>query len=291
MKKFTISALGLAALVALPVSAANWSDTYLGYQYSNQFKDPGIIGNEVKSRIELSGVYGWDLGSNFFDVNMLAGSHRSTANNTTGQPKDGVPGDTEVYVVYRSNFDLGKIFKTNMSFGPVREVDFTAGFDFDSTDNQFASNKKFVVAGPQFAFNVKNGFWDLGAGLCREQNYNGIVEKEVDFKSSYIVWTAWSKGFTLGSEPVTFKGWANYLGAKGKDGFGVDTKPETLCDAYLMFDISPVFGRKPGAVSIGPGFEYWNNKFGGQNVTAPASQPWNNNQQVNAIMWAAEFHF
>ena len=170
MKKLTLTALGIVALAALPVSAANWSDTYLGYQYSNQFRDPGVSGNEVKSRTELSGVYGWDYGTNFFDVNMLWASHKDPANTPSnyGAEMQKVPGDTEVYCVYRSNFDLGKIFKTNMGFGPVREVDLTVGFDFDSTDNYFASNKKFVVIGPQFGINITKGFWNVGVGWCKE---------------------------------------------------------------------------------------------------------------------------
>jgi len=146
-------------------------------------------------------------------------------------------------VVYRSNFDLGKIFKTNLSFGPVREVDFTVGFDFDSQDNHFASNKKLMMAGPQVGFNVEHGFWNLGVGGCREANFNGVVQQEVDFKTTYMVWTAWHKTFDMGV-PVTFKGWLDYIGAKGKDGFGVDTKPETVGDMYLMFDASSIFGRK-----------------------------------------------
>ena len=80
MKNLTLAALAIVALAALPVKAANWSDTYLGYQYSNQFRDPGVSGNEVKSRIELSGVYGWDYGTNFFDVNMLGASNKDPAN-------------------------------------------------------------------------------------------------------------------------------------------------------------------------------------------------------------------
>ncbi len=32
MKRLTFAALGLVALAALPATAANWSDTYLGYQ-------------------------------------------------------------------------------------------------------------------------------------------------------------------------------------------------------------------------------------------------------------------
>ncbi len=303
MQKLTLAALGIVALAALPVSAANWSDTYLGYQYSNQFRDPGVSGNEVKNRTELSGVYGWDYGTNFFDVNMLWASHKDPANTPTnfGAEAPGVPGDTEVYCVYRSNFDLGKIFKTNMGFGPVREVDLTVGFDFDSTDNYFASNKKFVVAGPQFGFNVSKGFWDLGVGLCREQNYNGFIEHEVDFKTTGILWTAWSKSFNAGI-PVVWKGWANYIGSKGNQtpanlpGSAASagnngTVAETICDTYLLADVSSVFGRKPGAIFIGPGFEFWNNKFGAPNKTDYANSFGDNNQPVHAIMWCAEFHF
>jgi nucleoside-specific outer membrane channel protein Tsx len=309
MKKLTAAALGLVALAAIPLSAANWSDVFVGYQYSNQFRDPGLMGTQVKNRLELSGAAGWDYGTNFFDVNMLAATKNPPANTTSyytdegggvhitgGQPAKGVPGNTEVYVVYRSSFDLGKIFKTNMGFGPVREVDFTVGFDFDSQDNQFASNKKLMMAGFQFGFNVSHGFWNLGIGACREANYNGVVQQEVDFKTQAMLWTAWHKGFELGV-PVTFKGWANFVSSKGKDGFAelykepANTKPEIVGDMYLMFDVSRLFGHKNGAVFIGPGFEYWNNKFGGANVSAPASTPWLNNERTTALMLSAEIHF
>jgi len=216
---------------------------------------------------------------------------------------DKVPGDTEVYVVYRSNFDLGKIFKTNMAFGPVREVDFTVGFDFDSTNNYFASNKKFVVAGPQFGLNISKGFWNIGVGVCKEQNYNGFIEQEVDFKTQGVIWTAWSKTFDIGV-PMVWKGWANYLGSKGNQTPGAavnsadygtnlnnPTKPETIGDTYLMFDVSKAFGRKPGAIFVGPGFEFWNNKFGAPNKTDFANVNGDNNQPVHAIMYCAEFHF
>jgi nucleoside-specific outer membrane channel protein Tsx len=297
MKKLTLAALGIIALASLPASAANWSDVYIGWQYSQQFRDPGIATNETKNRIELSGTAGWDYGVNFFDVNMLAAAKMDPANDQSGQPAPNVPGDTEVYVVYRSTFDLGKIFKTDLSFGPVKEVGWTAGFDFDSTDNLFASNKKFIMTGPSVSFDVSKGFWNLGIAACLEKNYNGIVEQEVNFKTSYIVSTAWSKTWDIGI-PMVFHGWANYLGSKGKDGFDADTKPETLGDMYLMFDCSGIFGRKSGAFLIGPGFEYWHNKFGGATVsfddpavTGTGGGPWNANAEVNAFMICAEFHF
>ena len=296
MRTLRTTALALVALAALPVSAANWSDIFLGFQHSDQFRDPGLLGTQVKNRFELSGAAGWDYGTNFFDVNMLAATSSAPANTTDytfksgGQPAPGVPGNTEVYVVYRSSFDLGKIFKTKMAFGPVREVDFTVGFDFDSQDNHFASNKKLAMAGPQVGFDIANGFWNLGIGACKEANYNGVVQKEVQFNTQYMIFTSWHKNFDMGV-PAVFKGWANYVGPKGKDGFGVETKAETVGDMYLLLDVSSVFGRKKGAIFVGPGFEYWNNKFGGKNNSATAADPWNNNQQTTALMVSVEFHF
>ena len=119
------------------------------------------------------------------------------------------------------------------------------------------------------------------------------MQQEVDFRTTYVIWTAWEKGFDLGI-PVAFKGWANYIGAKGKDGFGAETEAETVGDTYLMFDISQVFGRKKGAIFIGPGFEYWNNKFGDRNVTASRGNrgPWQTTTSRSTRPCSArEFHF
>lgn len=62
----------------------------------------------------------------------------------------------------------------------------------------------------------------------------------------------------------TFGGFVDVIGAKGKDGFGVDTKTETLARANFIFD---VMGSKSG-LTAGVGIEYWNNKFGNKNAIA-----------------------
>jgi hypothetical protein len=132
---------------------------------------------------------------------------------------------------------------------------------------------------------VPSGFLDLGLLACHEQNYNGIVGQSVDFKTTYMVSTAWGIPFQMGTVGAEFKGYANYVGAKGKDGFGIETKPETLANLSLLFDISPLFGGKK-KVYLGPGFEYWNNKFGGPNNDGPAPAT---NKTVTAPM--LQIHF
>ncbi len=273
-------ALALLVAAALPLGAADWSDTFIGYRTGNQFREPGIDGTLAKNIVQLGHASGWAYGTNFFNVDMLMSDQ--------GDPTaSGTSGANEVYVVYRGSVSLGKIHQRDLGFGPVRDISLTAGFDFNAKDNAFASKKRFLVLGPTFNFNLSAGFLDLGIWACHEQNYNGIVGKSVDFKTTYMVSAAWGVPFQLGPVATEFKGYANYVGPKGKDGFGVETEAETLANLALMVDLSPLFGTKK-KVYAGPGFEYWNNKFGGRNSSAPAPAT---NRRVTAPMLQVQIHF
>jgi len=273
-------ALALLAASALPLAAADWSDTFIGYRTSDQFREPGIDGTLKKDILQFGHVSGWAYGTNFFNVDMLMSDK--------GDPSaNGTSGANEVYVLYRGSLSLGKLSGKDFGFGPVRDVSLTAGFDINAKDNAFASKKRFLVFGPTLNFKVANGFFDLGLWGCHEQNHNGIVGKSVDYKTTYFVSAAWGLPFQVGGFGAEFKGYANYEGAKGKDGFGLDTKPETLANLSLLFDVSPVFGAKK-KVYVGGGLEYWNNKFGGPNNDGPAPVT---NRRVTAPMLQVQVHF
>jgi nucleoside-specific outer membrane channel protein Tsx len=289
MKTLTATALGLIALACLPASAANWSDTFVGYRTSSQYREPAILGTQEKSILTLSHASGWDYGSNFFNVDMLMSTATDPAVGS-GQKT----GANEVYVTYRTALNLGKVFKTNLGFGPVRDISITAGADFNAKDTGFGSKKRFLVFGPTLNFAVKNGFFDLGIWASHEQNWNGVIAKTANFDTTYLVSAAWSKKFNLGPVPMDFKGFANYVGPKGKDAAGVETVAETLAELNLLADISSIFGRKNGAVFIGPGYQYWNNKFGGANYTAsetPFPDRFKNNVKVTALQAVLQIHF
>ncbi len=289
MKNLTLAALGLVALAAVPANAANWSDTFLGYRTSTQYREPAILGTQEKNIFQLSHASGWDYGSNFFNVDMLMSTGTDPAVGTNGKS-----GANEVYVTYRTALNLGKVFKTDLGFGPVRDISITAGGDFNAKDTNFGSKKRFLVLGPTLNFKVQGGFFDLSLFAAHEQNYNGILAKSVDFKTTYMASAAWGVPVTMGPVSAEFKGYANYVGPKGKDGLGVETVAETLADVNFLFDISGLFGRKPKAVFIGPGYQYWNNKFGGANYTAsetPFPDRFKNNVKVTALQLVLQVHF
>jgi hypothetical protein len=289
MKKLTFAALGILALASLPAAAADWSDTYLGFHTGTKYQEPGYPDAIKKNIITLNHVSGYSLGSNFFNVDMLSSDDKDPSNGS------GSGGAQEVYVAYRHNLSLSKLFSSKMEFGPVRDVEFTAGFDYSAKNTAFAPKVFKVMAGPTFSFKVP-GFATLGILYYKEKNHNGILSggkgTDVSFDPTYQIAAAWGIDIPLGPVATKFKGFGTYTGTKGKDGFGVETKPETLIDLFWMFDASPVLGAKKGTWQIGPGFQYWNNKFGGQTVApADAPFPFLANPKTTCVQFGIEYHF
>ncbi|HNX94151.1 MAG TPA: hypothetical protein PKL14_03230 [Holophaga sp.] len=276
----TVALLALVTAVAIPAQAADWSDTYLGYRYGTQFREPGIDGTLEKNIIQLSHASGWAYGGNYFNADMLLSDKNDPSNN-------GKTGASETYVVYRGSLSFGKISKKDLGFGPVKDISVTAGFDLDSKNNAFASKKRFMCLGPTLNLAVPKGFFDIGFWACHEQNFNGIVGKSVDYKVTWMIGASWGIPFEMGPVSAKFEGFANHIAPKGKDGFGVETKAETVANLSLVADLGAAFGAK-GKVFAGLGYEYWNNKFGGANSDAPAPAT---NKQVNAPMLVVQYHF
>jgi hypothetical protein len=294
MKRLTLAALGLAVL-AVPSSAATWSDTYLGYRTGNNFREPGYAQSIQKQIISLSGVYGNDLGSNFFNVDML----KSDAGDPVNNEADASPkGAQEVYTTYRNNLSLSKIFKTKMAFGPVQDVEWTSGFDYNAKNHQFAASVYKLMTGPTLSFKVP-GFLTVGLQYYKEWNHNAYGayhqggNNNVVFKDTWQLNAAWGIPVALGKVDTKVKGFLAITGPKGQDGSNVKTVTETLGDVLWMFDIGKLLGAKKGTWQIGPGFEYWNAKFGDPAYRTVATTPSGKtvNPTTTSTMVALEYHF
>ena len=96
---------------------------------------------------------------------------------------------------------------------------------------------------------------------------------------------AW--GIPIGSLPLSFEGFANFIAAKGKDEFGGGTKPEKHIDAALMLDAGAVAGGPPKRFLVGVAYEYWRNKFGNP-TTTPGAGP---GATARTPMLRGEYHF
>lgn len=257
---------------SLSAYAADWSDASIGYRVGDKFHEPCCGTTDIhKNILNFTYVSGYKYGINLFTADFLASDHNDPAAGGGG-------GAQEVYAVYRHQLLLGAVSGKSFAFGPVKDVAITAGFDLNSKDDAFGPRVRKFVIGPTLKFDVP-GFFDVSLLYRTEKNHNGIVGTSVDFDPTYGVSLAW--GIPLDSIGAKFDGFLDYIGPKGKDGFGFDTKAETLMRAYLMFDVGK-FADKPKTFYAGVGYEYWNNKFGGNP---------NNYGKTNAPMLALEMHF
>ncbi|MGS0754064.1 hypothetical protein ACVBEH_04535, partial [Roseateles sp. GG27B] len=109
----------------------------------------------------------------------------------------------------------------------------TAGFDANTkTDAGYNSKKRMLVAGPTLMIDVP-GFLNVSLLALWESNapyntFSKVSTPRYSYGTHPMLTAAW--GIPLGSLPVTFEGFANFIAAKGKNEFGDDTKAETNID-------------------------------------------------------------
>jgi len=260
--KRTILGMAAAALLATsaPVLSAEWTDFSLGYRYGQDFREPANKNDIQKNILNLTSVNGYKHGSNLISLDVLKSDHNDPANGA------GSNGAQELFLVYNHQFGYGKIVNgAPLNYGILKDVSMMAGTDLNAKNTAFAPNKEALYAGPTFNLSIPTptpGWFDISLRGYKEWNHNSFgTDKNVVFDPTYMLAVAWGIPFNVGPVPFSFKGFANYVGEKGKDAKGIDTKAETLMRTYLMADIGALMGKAKFAY-LGVGFEYWKNKFG-----------------------------
>lgn len=262
--------------------AADWTDTSISYRYGTKFAEP-FNGQDIsKSIVNLSSASGYKYGKNFFSVDFLL------SNETDPSAAGANSGAHEAYAVYRHTLDLGKISGANMAYGPMRGLGLTAGFDFNAkTDAGYNSKKRMLVLGPTVMFDVP-GFLDVSLLALDESNapYNGFTHTATPryhYKKHAMLTAAWGIPFSFGI-PLSFEGFANYIGTKGKNEFGGDTAVETNIDMQIMYDMSGTIGAAKNTLKVGVEYQYWKNKFGNSDHNNPGAT-------AKTPMVRVEYHF
>jgi nucleoside-specific outer membrane channel protein Tsx len=272
----TIAALAFATGMQ-QAGAADWSDTSIGYRYGTHFAEPFNPKDITKNIVNVTHASGNKYGSDFFNVDFLE------SDGTDAQAQ-------EAYVLYRHTFDIGAISGSTMKFGPVRGVGITAGFDWNTkNDPGYASRKHMLVAGPTLMMDVP-GFLNVSLLALWESNapYNTFTHTGVsryDYKVHPMLNAVWLIPLSK-DVPVTFEGFANFIGTKGKDEFGGDTARETNIDMQVMYDMSGMVGAGKNTFKVGLEYQYWKNKFG-NNASGPAGS----GAFAKTPMIRAEYHF
>ena len=254
MKSTSKLAVILSVLLASSgAMAADWASNSIGYRYAPSGSEPGVSDKVSKNIATFTHVSGDSLGSNLFIIDLLKSASNDPAAGT-GNTK----GAQEWYGFYQRNFSLSALTGNKTGYGYAKDLNLTARIDAGTKNTAFAPSPLKLRLGVAAVMPVSAGFWNIGVEAYKESNNNGLVGKSVSFTVAPAFTTAWA--IPVGGLG-TFGGFADVIGPKGKDGFGNQTKTETLARATFMFN---VMGPKSG-LTAGVGIEYWNNKFGCDN--------------------------
>ncbi len=284
--KYAVLSVAVAAgLACFSAQAADWSDTSIGYRYGADYAEPFNANAISKNILNLNHVSGYKYGSNFFNADLLLSDEKDPSS------KGSTNGAQEVYVVYRNTLDLEKVTGKSFKVGPMRGLGLTAGFDFNTkTDAGYNSKKRMLVAGPTFMMDVP-GFLNIGLLLLWESNapystFSGTSTPRYSYDTHPMLNLAWGIPFSVGSLPLSLEGFANFIAAKGKNEFGVDTAAETNIDMQVMYDLGSLLGASKNSLKLGLEYQYWKNKFG--NDSGGAAGP---GAYARTPMIRLEYHF
>lgn len=264
--------------------AADWSDTSISYRYGTDFREPFNPVDIKKNIVNLSHASGYKYGTNFFSADMLFSDKNDPS--SAGARN----GAHEVYVLYRHTLDLGKVSGSDLKGPGIRGWGLTAGFDMNTkNDAGYNSKKRMVVAGPTMMLDVP-GFLNVSLLALWESNapyntFTGTGVDRYDYKVHPMLNAVWLIPLS-NSIPLTFEGYANFIGKKGNDEFGGKTARETNIDMQVMYDMSGMVGAGKNTFKVGIEYQYWKNKFG-NNSNGPAGK----GAFAKTPMIRAEYHF
>ncbi|GAB3468440.1 hypothetical protein GCM10027321_36840 [Massilia terrae] len=285
MRRTTSLAAFAAFLLAAGAShAAEWSDAAISWRHGDAFREPFNPKRISKDIFALTYASGYKYGSNFFNIDLLQSDHNDPASLTQKS------GAQEAYVVYRNTTDIGKVLDRELSYGYVKGVGATIGFDWNTkNDVGYNSRKRMLVLGPTLMWDVP-GFLNTSILLLRESNApSGAFPpiSQVTGRYTYDTHPMLSASWGVPvADGWSFEGYLNFIAAKGRDEVGNGTGAETHLDMELMYDIGRHFNQPKNRFRLGVEYEFWNNKFGNTERTTG-----NQGQRASTPMVRAEYHF
>ena len=224
--------LGYASALLLTVCmhnayAIDWQDNSVGISWGNKYREPENPRDVTKTVLNFTHVSGDRLGLNLFVSDLLLSTKSDPAKNGKGA--------TEIYIFYKRSFSLSAL---------------------TGADVLKPSPKKLRL-GISTDLAVPVGYVNIGVDLYKERNHNAITGKNFDFKTTYAAYAVWNIPV---SSRGSIEGMIDHIGAMGDDGFGINTKPQTLATLNYIHDIG-----EEGGFKLGVGLQYWRNKYNNDN--------------------------
>lgn len=274
--KLILKSLTVGAFICLATSAtyaANWSDTSLAVSYGKDFSEPfkndaqGDAIDIEKYIFSLVHLSGYQYGTNFFQLNMHQSSNEPNPSKASGR------GAQEAYAIYRHTLDIPSITQHKIEDSKwLKTYGFTVGFDWNTKNDDYGSNRQMYVAGPSVTLNTP-GYLNLSLLGYYESNDANVLDKKYTYDPYLALQVIWD--FPIMQTSWNYQGIGVWMSPKGKDAFGASTASEIYVDMSLMYSLLKDKSANQPKLKAGVAYQYWKNKYGndesgtaGQGATA-----------------------
>lgn len=267
------------------------NDNRLTYAYLFTGAYPGSSNRTAQQVYAFTHFDAWAYGTNMVNLQLIKYDATTPASPCPVMQPRGCAGATEFYGMIRSTFGFNQIFNTKaFNIGWLKNVSLQVGVDGETMNTFTAPNKRSVVAGLQFAFDLPyNGFFNVAPLVYKEWNHNsfftpafvspagpGVTDGNLDFNPTWAVETNYYMDLGFLPESLRYfsiSGRASWIGPKGAGATTSQLPAARLTPSAvelnsepirLIFDASKaMYGPKYShLVDVWVAYRYWQNKYG-----------------------------
>lgn len=212
----------LILALATAATAAQWESTAVSGLYGTDHK---LAPKSEMTIITIEHADGWAYGDNFFFFDIT-------------QPfEDG----TGIYGEWHPRLSSSKIFKQDMSFGPVKDV-------LLASEMNLGDNVRIYLYGLGFDLDIPHFAWAKVNVFIRD-------DANIEDESTYQISPSWNLPFTVGNANFEFTGFVDIAGEEGT------AKANVLAQPQLLLDLGHFWGNSK-SLYAGVEWQYWNKKYG-----------------------------
>lgn len=247
----TLSTLVLAGGLAVGGQAMAddlllWQNNSVTYLYGKDYK----VNPPIQQTLTFEHASGWSFGDLFMFFDQIN-------YNGKGDPSNG---DTSWYGEISPRLSFGKIFDTNLAFGPVSDVLLAmtyergeqgdTGFD-DQTTEAYLIGPGFDLAIPGFDYFQLNFYYRTPDGTTGQPS------------GQYQVTPAWAMTFPVGESDILFDGFMDWVW-NNKD--ATASRPNAVhanlhFNPQIKYDLGKALHWGPKQLYVGVEYDYWQNKY------------------------------
>ena len=231
-------AVGMSTLLA---SAS--AQTEFQFQYG-RLTNPFSTQREYTTILTVQNALSWKFGDSFFFADIIEDSGNDGFN------------EKDLYGEWYPTLSLGKLSGKKVGAGPVRDIAFIGGFNFDAD-----ADVLIYLPGMRLAWKVP-GFIFLNTDVTAFIDASSGAESggAPRTTNSFMVDVNWLLPFKIRGQSFAFTGHSEYIGARTNE-FGNRVRGWILSQPQLTWDLGALFGA-PSQLLVGIEYQYWRNKLG-----------------------------